>query len=71
MAALNAELPRRDVAPAFPLAYPVPPPMHEFVASAAPLKKTTGIKATDVAKRLIDLGYHPRPCTSRSSSTKR
>jgi glycine dehydrogenase subunit 2 len=32
--------------------------MHEFVASAKPLKKH-GVRATDVAKRLIDLGYHP------------
>jgi glycine dehydrogenase subunit 2 len=32
--------------------------MHEFVATAKPLKKH-GIRAMDVAKRLIDLGYHP------------
>ena len=34
------------------------PCMHEFVASAANLKPY-GIKALDVAKRLIDFGYHP------------
>ncbi len=34
------------------------PCMHEFVASAANLK-AYGIKALDVAKRLIDFGYHP------------
>jgi glycine dehydrogenase subunit 2 len=33
--------------------------MHEFVASAAALKERTGVRAMDVAKRLIDLGYHP------------
>ena len=32
--------------------------MHEFVATAKPLKKH-GVKGMDVAKRLIDLGYHP------------
>jgi glycine dehydrogenase subunit 2 len=32
--------------------------MHEFVATAKPLRKH-GVRATDVAKRLIDLGYHP------------
>ena len=33
--------------------------MHEFVATAAPLEKETGVRAMDVAKRIIDLGYHP------------
>ena len=33
--------------------------MHEFVATAKALKDGTGIRAMDVAKRLIDLGYHP------------
>ena len=32
--------------------------MHEFVATAKPLKKH-GVRGMDVAKRLIDLGYHP------------
>jgi glycine dehydrogenase subunit 2 len=32
---------------------------HEFVASAASLKKETGIRTLDIAKRLIDFGYHP------------
>ncbi len=35
------------------------PCMHEFVASAESLKAETGIRTLDVAKRLIDLGYHP------------
>ncbi len=33
--------------------------MHEFVASASTLKARTGIRTLDVAKRLIDYGYHP------------
>jgi glycine dehydrogenase subunit 2 len=33
--------------------------MHEFVASSATLKAETGIRTLDVAKRLIDLGFHP------------
>ncbi|WP_425618870.1 aminomethyl-transferring glycine dehydrogenase subunit GcvPB [Anatilimnocola sp. NA78] len=32
--------------------------MHEFVASGAPLKKAKGISAMDVAKRLLDYGFH-------------
>ena len=33
--------------------------MHEFVLSAAKLKDECGVRAFDVAKRLIDLGIHP------------
>jgi glycine dehydrogenase subunit 2 len=32
---------------------------HEFIASGATLKKETGIRTLDVAKRLIDFGFHP------------
>ncbi|HBT76159.1 MAG TPA: aminomethyl-transferring glycine dehydrogenase subunit GcvPB [Planctomycetaceae bacterium] len=32
--------------------------MHEFVASAAALKTAKGITAMDVAKRLLDYGFH-------------
>jgi len=32
---------------------------HEFVASAASIKKRTGVRTLDIAKRLIDYGYHP------------
>jgi len=32
---------------------------HEFVASAAQLKAATGVRTLDVAKRLIDKGFHP------------
>jgi glycine dehydrogenase subunit 2 len=33
--------------------------MHEFVVSARSLKRDHGITATDVAKRLMDFGFHP------------
>ena len=32
--------------------------MHEFVASAAKLKADRGVSAMDVAKRLLDYGFH-------------
>ncbi len=43
-------------------AYDIPfdrPCKHEFVASAAGIKKRTGVRTLDIAKRLIDHGYHP------------
>ena len=33
--------------------------MHEFVLSARNLKRDYGVTATDVAKRLMDYGFHP------------
>jgi glycine dehydrogenase subunit 2 len=33
--------------------------MHEFVLSARPLKRGHGVTALDVAKRLMDYGFHP------------
>ena len=32
---------------------------HEFVASAATIKRETGVRTLDIAKRLIDFGFHP------------
>jgi glycine dehydrogenase subunit 2 len=32
--------------------------MHEFVASAGKVQKEKGISAMDIAKRLLDYGYH-------------
>jgi glycine dehydrogenase subunit 2 len=58
LAALNANYLASLVADDFPRAYPGRP-MHEFVATARRLKEDTGIRAMDVAKRMIDLGYHP------------
>jgi glycine dehydrogenase subunit 2 len=56
-AVLNANYLRVLVSKSFPTAYEGHC-MHEFVATAKKLKKH-GVRATDVAKRLIDLGYHP------------
>src|SRR4051812_38079163 len=42
--------------------YDIPYPRHckhEFVASAATIKRETGVRTLDIAKRLIDFGYHP------------
>ncbi len=58
-AVLNANYLASLVRDDFPLAFPGGTPMHEFVSTAGPLKEATGIRAMDVAKRLIDLGYHP------------
>ncbi|HNC06609.1 MAG TPA: aminomethyl-transferring glycine dehydrogenase subunit GcvPB, partial [Solirubrobacterales bacterium] len=33
--------------------------MHEFVLSGAPMKKELGVKTLDLAKRLLDFGFHP------------
>lgn len=33
--------------------------MHEFVLSGGPLRKEHGVRTLDVAKRLLDYGYHP------------
>src|SRR5439155_10896249 len=33
--------------------------MHEFVLSARRLKRDHGVSALDVAKRLMDFGFHP------------
>ena len=33
--------------------------MHEFVLSGAPMKKALGVKTLDLAKRLLDFGFHP------------
>jgi glycine dehydrogenase subunit 2 len=33
--------------------------MHEFALSGAPMKRELGIRTLDLAKRLLDHGYHP------------
>lgn len=59
LSVLNANYLANLVADEFPLAHPDGRPMHEFVSTARPLKERTGIRAMDVAKRVIDLGFHP------------
>jgi glycine dehydrogenase subunit 2 len=57
-AALNANYLLSLIAERFPAAYPARP-MHEFVSTARGMKEAHGIRAMDVAKRMIDLGFHP------------
>jgi glycine dehydrogenase subunit 2 len=57
-AVLNANYLACLVRDAFPLAFPEGRPMHEFVSTAKRLRRS-GVRAMDVAKRLIDLGFHP------------
>jgi glycine dehydrogenase subunit 2 len=56
-AVLNANYLRSLVAETFPTVYPGTC-MHEFVSSGKAYKKH-GVRTMDIAKRLIDLGYHP------------
>ena len=56
-AVLNANYLKTLIEGAFPTAYPGTC-MHEFVSTAKGLKPH-GVRAMDVAKRLIDHGFHP------------
>jgi glycine dehydrogenase subunit 2 len=55
---LLARLRRERVADKLPLAFGELC-MHEFVLSGSPMKRELGIKTLDLAKRLLDHGYHP------------
>jgi glycine dehydrogenase subunit 2 len=57
-AVLAANYLRRRLAGTYDVPYDRPC-MHEFVASAATLRQETGVRTLDVAKRLIDKGFHP------------
>ena len=56
-AVLNANWLRRRLHATYDVPYDRPC-MHEFVLSAAPLKRATGVRAVDVAKRLLEEGFH-------------
>ena len=56
-AVLNANWLRHRLRGTFDIPYDRPN-MHEFVASATNLKKAHGVKALDVAKGLLDEGFH-------------
>jgi glycine dehydrogenase subunit 2 len=56
-AVLNARYLLSRLRPHFDLPYDSPC-MHEFVLSAS-RQKQKGVRALDIAKRLIDLGFHP------------
>jgi len=63
MAVLNANyllalLKRKGVAEYLPLAYGELC-LHEFVLSGGPMKRELGVKTLDLAKRLLDFGFHP------------
>src|SRR6201999_3942111 len=55
---LLARLKEEGVAEQLPAAYDRVC-MHEFVLSGAPMKKNLGLKTLDLAKRLLDHGFHP------------
>jgi glycine dehydrogenase subunit 2 len=55
---LLARLKERGVAEHLPLAYGELC-LHEFVLSGGPMKKALGLKTLDLAKRLLDHGFHP------------
>ncbi len=55
---LLAALRARGVLELLPLAYGELC-MHEFVLSGGPMKRALEIKTLDLAKRLLDFGYHP------------
>ena len=57
LAVLNANWLRKRLSGTFDAPYDRPC-MHECVLSAASLKRTTGVKALDVAKRLLEEGFH-------------
>jgi glycine dehydrogenase subunit 2 len=57
-AVLAANYLRQRVGEAYELPFEGPC-KHEFVASASAIKEATGVRTYDIAKRLIDHGYHP------------
>jgi glycine dehydrogenase len=59
-AILNANYIAHRLAPHYPVLYTGPNGMvaHECIIDLRPLKETTGISVDDVAKRLIDYGFH-------------
>ncbi len=55
---LLSRLGEKGVAERLPLAYGRLC-MHEFVLSGGPMKRELGLKTLDLAKRLLDFGFHP------------
>jgi glycine dehydrogenase len=60
VAILSANYLAQRLAPHFPVLYTGPGGLvaHECILDLRPLKTATGIEAEDVAKRLIDYGFH-------------
>jgi len=58
-AALNANYLMAELSKAgFEIAYPTRRASHEFIVTLKDLKEKTGVTAMNVAKRLLDKGYH-------------
>ncbi|HSM51704.1 MAG TPA: aminomethyl-transferring glycine dehydrogenase [Thermoanaerobaculia bacterium] len=60
LAILNANYMAARLAPHYPILYTGSKGRvaHEFIIDLRPLKATTGVEAEDVAKRLMDYGFH-------------
>jgi glycine dehydrogenase subunit 2 len=58
MAVLNANYVAARLKPFYPIAFETPS-LHEAVFTDRALEAKTGVKTLDVAKRLIDFGFHP------------
>jgi glycine dehydrogenase len=60
IAILNANYVARRLAPHFPVLYTGPGGLvaHECIIDLRPIKESTGITVEDVAKRLMDFGFH-------------
>ena len=60
VAILNANYVARRLSPHFPVLYTGPGGLvaHECILDLRPLKETSGIQVEDVAKRLMDYGFH-------------
>ena len=60
IAILNANYIARRLQPHFPVLYRGPGGFvaHECILDVRPLKKTSGVTVDDIAKRLIDYGFH-------------
>ena len=60
VAILNANYIARRLAPHYPVLYTGPDGLiaHECILDLRPLKETSGITVDDVAKRLMDYGFH-------------
>ena len=60
VAILNANYVAKRLAPHYPILYTGPSGLvaHECILDLRPLKETSGVVVEDVAKRLIDYGFH-------------
>lgn len=58
LAVLNANYLAARLAEHFPIAFPDSRALHEYVFTDKDLEQKTGVKTLDVAKRLLDYGFH-------------